>query len=94
MGTPHKPSDPNGCWGEMARCNGYCYKKPRPGKLTCSWHRDQERQAERLKLQYDKDAADSVEEKAALATTCFHCGDPALPRTYGEGPRCERHRDV
>ena len=29
-----------------------------------------------------------------LATTCFHCGEPALPKTYGEAPRCERHRDV
>jgi hypothetical protein len=27
------------------------------------------------------------------ATTCFHCGDPAVT-SIGFDPRCERHRDV
>lgn len=28
---------------------GYCEKKPRPGRLTCWWHRSQEAEAQRLK---------------------------------------------
>ena len=34
------------------------------------------------------------EEAHQLATTCFHCGAPALPETHGLDPRCERHSDV
>ena len=33
-------------------------------------------------------------ENEMLATTCFHCGAPALPETHGMDPRCARHFDV
>lgn len=33
-------------------------------------------------------------ENYMIATTCFHCGDPAMPETHGFDPRCEKHRDV
>lgn len=26
--------------------------------------------------------------------TCFHCGEPALPKTFGFDPRCEKHQGV
>lgn len=35
-----------------------------------------------------------ITEEEMLATTCFHCGDQAMPSTHGFDPRCERHRDV
>ncbi len=46
---------------------------------------------------YEIQQANSPQAKAIdeeLATTCFHCGDPAIPETHGFDPRCERHRDV
>jgi hypothetical protein len=33
-------------------------------------------------------------EEDVLATTCFHCGAPAMKATHGFDPRCYRHRDV
>ncbi len=91
-GSPIKPHDnpaaAGGCWGGM-KIMGYCYKKPRPGRLTCWHHRDQEGPAERLKKRLEAE-----EEERLLRETCFHCGDPAMPKTFGEVPRCERHYDV
>jgi uncharacterized OB-fold protein len=34
------------------------------------------------------------EEDELIATTCFHCGEPAMPKTHGFDPRCERHSDI
>ncbi len=33
-------------------------------------------------------------EDELVRTTCFHCGEPAMPATHGFDPRCERHADV
>ena len=68
---------------------GYCLKTPREGFMTCHWHRSQESSARRLKAKLE------AEEEANLcAVTCFHCGEPAMKKTHGFDPRCERHRDV
>lgn len=40
----------------------------------------------------EKEAA--IAEEKELRETCFHCGYPAMPKTFGENPRCERHYDV
>lgn len=48
-GKPQLPRDPAGCWGGFNRQLGWCEKKPRPGCLTCWWHRDQEGAAKRLR---------------------------------------------
>lgn len=34
------------------------------------------------------------EEIATIGTTCFICGDAAIPSTHYVSPRCDRHRDV
>jgi|HubBroStandDraft_1064217.scaffolds.fasta_scaffold230191_2 hypothetical protein len=87
MAMPAKPQRPEkDCWGGFNSHLGYCEKKPRAGCLTCWWHRSQERAAVKLR--------DKLAEAEQLKTTCFHCSDPAVPATFGESPRCERHKDV
>lgn len=84
----HKPTESGSCWSKLkGRISGFCYKKARPGKLTCWFHGERESQAKELKTLLEA-------EEHQIATTCFHCGDPAMPHTHGFDPRCERHHDV
>ena len=43
---------------------------------------------------FDQANSQSEIEADMIATTCFHCGEPAMKKTHGFDPRCERHRDV
>ncbi len=52
--TPKGPPSPLGCWGKLSRCLGWCEKKPRPGFLTCWWHRQQEPTAKLLKSKLER----------------------------------------
>jgi hypothetical protein len=39
---------PGECWGVLKTCIGYCWKKPRKGKLTCHVHAHCEQAAQEL----------------------------------------------
>lgn len=77
---PHKEGD---CWGCLKHSYGYCFAKPRKGKLTCGVHKWLERDAIALR--------DKLEAEL-LAKTCFHCGES--PVVASDPPRCERHADI
>ena len=49
-----KPINQYGCWGMLSKKIGYCMKQVRFGKLTCFYHRSQERNAIALKRKLEK----------------------------------------
>ena len=88
---PNKPQKPENCWGTFRTHLGFCEKRPRPGKLTCWWHKIQEYAAQKLKVKLEAKEANAkaepvpaqrnpeLHDAAATAETSAAAGEEVRP---------------